>query len=350
MTAAALLRHLLFLAALAGLSAMAVRAMIQLRVLDHPGERKAHNDPTPKGGGVGVVVAFMVGVAALYQFAQFSRLADPYFRGLILASAGIAVVAFLDDLNDWPFLPKLLAQLAAALVAVVTGLDVRVYHLPFVGPVDIGWLGVPATLVWILFVTNAVNFIDGLNGLASGASMIAAMFLAGIAAHEGAWFVYFAALLLVAGIAGFLPFNFPRARIFMGDVGSQFCGFVLAILGVAAARFEGVELSFLLVPMLLSGVLFDVAFTLARRALAGERLTQAHRAHLYQIAHRSGISATTVTLIEWGFAVFGGLCAIAFVAAPVRLKPLIALLPLVPQLIWVAYVRHRAVHAGVAVW
>ena len=129
----------------------------------------------------------------------------------------------------------------------------------------------PVTLFWILFATNAMNFIDGLNGLASGVSVIACAALAVIAASLGGWFVYFASLLLAAGLLGFLPFNFPRARIFMGDVGSQFCGFVLAVLAVVAGRFEGVELSALLVPMLLFGVLFDVAFTLLRRAACRRR-------------------------------------------------------------------------------
>ena len=147
------------------------------------------------------------------------------------------------------------------------------------------------TLGWILFATNAMNFIDGLNGLASGVAAIAGLFLALIAALAGGWFVYFAALLLAAGLIGFIPFNFPRARIFMGDVGSQFCGFVLAVLGVAASRFESVEMSFLLVPLLLSGVLYDVAFTLGRRILAGERVTVAHRGHLYQVANRAGMTA-----------------------------------------------------------
>src|SRR6185312_7098565 len=120
----------------------------------------------------------------------------------------------------------------------------------------------------------------------------------------GGWFVYFASLLLAAGLIGFLPFNFPRARIFMGDVGSQFCGFVLAVLGIAASRFESVEMSFLLVPLLLSGVLYDVAFTLVRRALAGENVARAHRGHLYQVAHRAGMRPVTVTSVHWGFAVW----------------------------------------------
>jgi UDP-GlcNAc:undecaprenyl-phosphate GlcNAc-1-phosphate transferase len=342
MTLAALLRHLAFAAAMAGLSAACVRAMIAARVMDAPNGRKAHDRPTPKGGGVGIVVAFLVGTAILYGFAEFSRLAQPYFLGLIGASAAIAAVAFLDDIKDWSFVVKLAAQVLAALVAVGTGLYVRDYNLPYVGTLDLGWIGAVATLVWILFATNAMNFIDGLNGLASGVALIAACYLAGIAASQGGWFVYFASLLLVAGIAGFLPFNFPRARIFMGDVGSQFCGFVLAMLGVAASRFDTVEMSFLLVPMLLSGVLFDVAFTLVRRTLAGQPPIHAHRGHLYQVAHKSGMSAVAVALVHWLFCALGGLACLAFIAAPSPWKPFIPLALLPPQLIWLGLVAGLA--------
>jgi UDP-GlcNAc:undecaprenyl-phosphate GlcNAc-1-phosphate transferase len=181
-------------------------------------------------------------------------------------------------------------------------------------------------------------------------ALIACAFLAYIAARQGGWFVYFTALLLASGLLGFLPFNFPRARIFMGDVGSQFCGFVLAVLGVAASRFEGVEMSFVLVPMLLSGVLFDVAFTLARRALAGQALTRPHRSHLYQVAQRAGMDARIVTLVHWGFALFGGLACLVFLAAPPLLKPAVVLLPLLPQLFWIAYVALRAHNASLASW
>ena len=350
MTLAAVLRHLAFAAGLAVLSAAIVRAMIAARLLDRPDPRKVHTQDTPKGGGVGVVVAFLVGVAVLYRFAEFARLADPYFLGVIEASVAIAIVALLDDIYDWKFTVKLAAQITAAVVAVGSGIYVSNYRIPNVGPLYIGWLGTPVTVLWLLFCTNAMNFIDGLDGLAGGVALIAACFLAGIAAAHGGWFAYFASLLLAAGLVGFLPFNFPRARIFMGDVGSQFCGFTLAILAVVASRLSDVELSFLLVPMLLSGVLFDVAFTLVRRMLAGERLTEPHRGHLYQVAQRSGLPARTVTLVHWSFAVFGGVCALLFLAAPSADKPLVPLLTLLPQLAWLFLVARNAQHAGIARW
>lgn len=350
MTLIAFLRHLLFCAGLAGVSALVVRATIDARVMDRPNSRSAHTRPTPKGGGIGVVVAFMLGIGVLYGFAEFSRIAEPYFRGVILAAFAIAVVSFLDDLRDWPFSVKLAAQMLAAGAAIASGLYVSDIRVPFWGAVPLGWAGPVATLCWILFATNAMNFIDGLNGLTAGVTLVACGFLAAIAQSQAGWFVYFAAMVLGAGVVGFLPFNYPRARIFLGDVGSQFCGFVLAMLGVAAARFGAVEMSLLLVPMLLSGVLFDVAFTLVRRAINGDRITQGHRSHLYQIAHRAGMDARWIAAVHWGFAAVGGVVAIGFVAAPPVLKPALPLVLLFPQMLWLAYVLLRSRQAEIGAW
>lgn len=346
----AFLKHLIFCSVLAGLSALVVRGMIEVGVMDAPDARKMHTRAVPKGGGVGVVVAFVAGMVVLYAFASFSRVADGYFRGVILASVGIAVVAWLDDWRQWPFTVKLAGQVGAGLLAVGSGLYVSAVNVPVLGAVELGWWGPVATLCWILFATNAMNFIDGLNGLAAGVSALAALALAGIAAAYGGWFVYFAGLLLAAGLVGFLPFNFPRARIFLGDVGSQFCGFVLAVLAVAAGRFQGVELSVLLVPMLLFGVLWDVAFTLVRRLMAGERVWQAHRGHLYQIANRAGMPAVAVTLVHWGFVVWGGVCCVAFLRSGGVVRAGIPLLVLPIQAVWTGYVIWRASRVGVGRW
>src|ERR1700722_16484299 len=350
MTYAALLRHLAAGMGLALFSALVVRAMISLRVMDTPEARKVHDRPTPKGGGVGIVAAFLVGLLLLYYFAEFARLAREYFVGVIAAAFAIAFVAFLDDLFDWSFKVKLGVQALAALVAVGTGIYVHDYAVPYVGAVYIGWIGLPLTMAWLLFTTNAVNFIDGLNGLAGGVVLIASAFLAVFSALYGGWFCYAASGLLGAGLLGFLPFNFPRARIFMGDVGSQFCGFMIAVLGVVASRFDGAELSFLLVPLLLSGVLYDVAFTLVRRFLAGENITQPHRGHLYQIAHRSGVRAVIVSLVHWGFALLGGLCCVLFLCLTAEWKPLALALAVAPQLLWMWFVVVRARRAGIRRW
>ena len=341
MTAALLAKHLAFAAAIAVFSGLIVRLMTRAGVMDLPDARKAHDRPVPKGGGVGVVAAFMAGMLVLY-WREPMLVQETPLRALVIAAAAIAAVAFLDDVKSWSFRVKLGAQLVAATVAVAGGLVVDTLNLPLLGPVPLGWAGAPLTVCWILYATNAMNFIDGLNGLAAGSAALASAALAGIAAAQGGVFAYVAALLLAAGLIGFLPFNFPRARIFLGDVGSQFAGFLLAILAIAAGRFQNVELSILLVPMLLFGILYDVAFTLLRRLLAGEHVTQAHRSHLYQIAHRSGMPATTVTLVHWGFVLWGALCCALFLHGTGLARAALPLLVIPPQLAWTAYVAHRA--------
>jgi UDP-GlcNAc:undecaprenyl-phosphate GlcNAc-1-phosphate transferase len=342
MSAAALLTHLVLAALLAGVSAVIVRAMIRVGTLDHPGARSSHVVPTPKGGGVGIVVSFSIGTLALYLGADHARIPNLPFLGFLAAGLCIAAVSYADDTLDMSFAIKLAAQLGAAIVAMACGIVLRVVHLPWLGAIDVGWFGWPITGAWILFVTNAVNFIDGLNGLASGSVGIACAFITVIAWSQGDGFVFVAALMLAAGIAGFLPFNFPRARIFMGDVGSQFCGFTIAVLGVLAGRFGAPTLSVLLVPALLFGILFDVAFTLARRLMAGDRLVQAHRSHLYQVAQRSGMSAAHVTLVHWAMVLWGGACCLA----PGR--PIV--LVIIPQLAWLAFVTAKARRVRLGRW
>lgn len=342
----AVLRHLAFAAALALLSAAAVRAMIAWPILDHPNARSSHVRPTPRGGGVGVVLAFVVGMAVLYVAAAFARLPPPQFIGVIAAAVAIAGVSLWDDVADLRFSVKLAAQAIAALVAIGSGLVLERVALPVWGEVPLGWIGVGLTLFWIVGCTNAINFMDGLDGLVGGSVFLASVILCVIAGQEGGWFVYAASLFLAAGLAGFLPFNLHPARIFMGDVGSQFLGFVMAVLAVAAARFDAAQISFLIVPLLLFGLLFDAGFTLLRRAAMGERVAAAHRTHLYQMAQRSGLGVRAVAAVHWGFVLFNGLLAWAFLELPVGSKPMVVLPALAVQAAWLAYVVRRMRRAG----
>ncbi|MBR0684111.1 undecaprenyl/decaprenyl-phosphate alpha-N-acetylglucosaminyl 1-phosphate transferase [Roseomonas eburnea] len=342
----AVLRHLAFAAGLALLSAAVVRLMIAWPILDHPNARSSHTRPTPRGGGVGVVLAFVVGMAVLYAGAAFARLPPPQFLGVIGAAIAIAGVSLWDDMKDLRFAVKLAAQAAAALVAIGSGLVLDRVALPWLGEVPLGWVGVPLTLFWIVGCTNALNFMDGLDGLVGGSVFLAAVILCVVAGDQGGWFVYAAALLLAAGLAGFLPFNLHPARIFMGDVGSQFLGFVMAVLAVAAAGFDAAQISFLIVPLLLFGLLFDAAFTLVRRALAGERVAAAHRTHLYQMAQRSGLGVRTVAAVHWGFVLFHGALVALFLHLPPGAKPLVALPALAVQLAWLGIVARRVRRAG----
>jgi UDP-GlcNAc:undecaprenyl-phosphate GlcNAc-1-phosphate transferase len=347
MLLSAVLNHLGFAALLALLSAGAVRLMIAFPILDHPNARSAHVRPTPRGGGVGVVLAFVTGMLVLFLTARYARIAETQFLGVIAAAVAIAGVALVDDMRDLSARFRLLAQCGAALVAVASGLVVTRLAIPYVGVVDLGLAGPLLTLLWIVGCTNAVNFMDGLDGLVGGTLLIVAAALAVIAAVEAGWFVYAAALFLAAGFAGFLPFNLHPARIFMGDVGSQFAGFVLAVLAVAASRFDGQQLSFLIVPLLMFGLLFDAGFTLARRALMRERLAEGHRTHLYQLAQRSGVPVRMVAAAHWSFAAWHAGLAALFLSAPPGSKWLVVLPALAVQLLWLGYVVVRMRRAGI---
>jgi UDP-GlcNAc:undecaprenyl-phosphate GlcNAc-1-phosphate transferase len=347
METTAFLEHLSFAAFLAMLSAMVVRLMIAFPILDEPNHRSAHRNPTPRGGGLGVVLAFVAGMLVLYLAADLARIAERQFLGVILAAVAIAAVALWDDVSDLSARLRLAAQVAAALVAVASGLVVTQVALPWIGVVPLGWLGPVLTLVWIVGCTNAVNFMDGLDGLVGGTLLVVAAALCWIASMQGGWFVYAAALFLAAGFAGFLPFNLHPARIFMGDVGSQFAGFMMAVLAVAAARFDAQQLSFLIVPLLMFGLLFDAGFTLLRRAAMRDRLAEGHRTHLYQIAHRAGVAVRVVAALHWGFAAFHAVLAAAFLALPPALKPFVVLPALAVQVTWLLYVMRRMRAAGI---
>jgi UDP-GlcNAc:undecaprenyl-phosphate GlcNAc-1-phosphate transferase len=342
-----LLQHLGFALLLALVSAGVVRLMMAVRILDHPNERSSHKRATPRGGGLGVVVAFVLGMTVLFQVGRFARVEDAQFLGVIGAALAIAGVAMVDDVRSLSARFRLLAQAAAALVAVGSGLVIERLAIPWVGVVELGWFGPVLTLVWIVGCTNAVNFMDGLDGLVGGALLIVCAALAAIAVDQGGWFVYAASLFLAAGFAGFLPFNWHPAKIFMGDVGSQFAGFMLAVLAVGAAGFDGQQVSFLIVPLLMFGLLFDAAFTLARRAVQGARLSEGHRTHLYQLAQRSGMGVRAVALTQWGFAGFHAALAVLFLQLPSPTKPFVVLPALAVQLAWLAYVARRMRGAGV---
>jgi len=315
--------------------------MIRVGALDHPVARSSHAAPTPKGGGVGIAASYAAGTLwLLYICTVPASVLVPLGAALLLA-----LVSYVDDVRQGPFVLKLGAQIAAAVVVIAAGdsftfVDLAGWHLHLPA-----WIGLPLTLAWVLFVTNAVNFIDGLNGLASGSVLVACVAVAGGSpAASGA-----AALPLAAGIAGFLPFNYPRARIFMGDVGSQLCGFVAADLAVRAA---GVGVAALIIPLALMPILADVAFTLVRRARAGDRLTEAHRGHLYQVANRAGMAAWVVAAIYWAMAAWGAGCGLlaGYSGGGLATSVVALAASLIPMAAWLRWVATESKRAGITKW
>jgi len=312
-----------------------VRRMIRIGTLDHPVERSSHTTPTPKGGGVGIVAATLLGSLAVAPSSPADRIA-------LAGALALAAFSYLDDLRSRGFALKLAVQSAAACGAVAAGWRAADLVLPGLPALHLGAAGAILALGWMLFVTNAFNFIDGLNGLASGSALIATVALAAAGGPP------VPALPLAAGIAGFLPLNYPRARIFMGDVGSQFCGFLLAAMAVAGAPTPRIVL---ILPLALAPILLDAAFTLLRRARAGERITQPHRGHLYQVAQRAGVPAWRVAAIYWAMAAWGAICGtLAGQTATARATPLAIAASTLPLLLWGRYTARKAQQAGITRW
>jgi UDP-N-acetylmuramyl pentapeptide phosphotransferase/UDP-N-acetylglucosamine-1-phosphate transferase len=329
-------------------AALMVAGAIRLGVLDHPGHRSSHTRPTPKGGGIGVVAAFVVAVP-MARLLHGQAALTPAIAGLLAATLLLGAISWLDDVYQWPPSLKLAAQVAASILVVATG----PHPTGFAIPIGDDMLSVAA----LIFLTNAVNFMDGLNGLASGSILLACLVIGGLAQGTSLAGLGDMALVLAAALAGFLPFNFPAARIFMGDVGSQSCGLLMGAFGLAAAAgppllgtgglgMEGLGMGagmVIAVPLLMSGLIYDVGYTLLRRWRNGARLVESHREHLYQLATRSGISPVMVTLVQWAFVLWGGMTAL--LTQQGRTGPAVALLlVLLPQLGWTGIVRARLRH------
>ncbi|WP_459773099.1 glycosyltransferase family 4 protein [Asaia astilbis] len=323
----------------AGISAALIRHMIRVGVMDIPGHRSSHTRPTPKGGGIGIVIAFLL----IFPISQLLSRGDLPGAALLLPLMAVALLAlfsWLDDIHSYRAALKLGVQGLAALM-ILLGLASGYFDVHTSSVLPALFFGVVG-FCWLVYVTNAINFIDGINGLAAGSMALSALIVAAIFHKAGLEGLGHAALVLSACLIAFLPFNFPRARIFMGDVGSQGAGLALSWLGIEAALRTPHPL---IVAFLLSGILYDVSFTLVRRALAGDPLAQAHRSHLYQLATRTGISPVFVSLLYWSFVLWGGLICVQDWPLGLRLGLLLA-----PQLLWTLFVVRRARTAFLGKW
>ena len=305
------LRHILFAIVIIGISALVTMLLIRrLRIFDVPNERSSHTRITPRGGGIAIVAAFLVGISLIHLIGDKSPIYTPYFLGFLGATFVIGALSLYDDFRHVSFKIKFAGHILAVVAAMISGIVIDVTHLPFFGEVRWGWGAYPLTLLWVFGLTNAYNFIDGLDGLATSTAVIAAGFLAFISFQQGSFFIYLASLTLAAASFGFLIFNWSPAKIFMGDVGSTFLGFTFAVMAVIAARYDHSHTSLFVLPLLLFHFIFDTMFTFFRRLLAGEHVFTAHRSHLYQLLNRLGYSHKTVALIYSSMAICQGFAAV----------------------------------------
>jgi len=265
----------------------------RLGVVAHPGGRRVHSRPTPLMGGVGMYLGFIsavVVVASFYPGLSF----DFQVIGVLVCASLVALVGVVDDKFELPGWVQAATILVAAFLLTRFGVRVLYVTNPFQGGhlLVLGLWSVPLTMLWVLMVTKAVDCMDGLDGLAAGISAIAGATLMLMALRSGPRFEMSSvmAAALTGGALGFLRYNYPPAKIFMGTVGAQFLGFTLAAISVAGA-FKIATLVAVAAPVLVLGVpLFDTTFVVLKRAASGKKIHEADTSHLHHRLLDKGLS------------------------------------------------------------
>lgn len=294
------------------LSVVAIRRLaLRHKLLDIPNDRSSHTAPTPRGGGLAIVIVVLIGLPLLaWAIGNFEWKAVAVYAAL---GALIAALGWVDDRRSLSARARLIAQMVVAVFAVAGLGYFAEARLPLIGIMHLGWLGIPLTFLWIVGLTNAYNFMDGIDGLAAGQAVVAGLLWA-IAGWGDAFTLTAALGLIVAAAAlGFLPHNWPPARIFMGDVASGFLGFSFAVLPLLAAQTGQEDGRALIAGASFVGLfIFDAGLTFLRRLLRGENVLEAHRSHLYQRLVKKGYSHRAVTTLYLILASLCGGCGLVY--------------------------------------
>jgi UDP-GlcNAc:undecaprenyl-phosphate GlcNAc-1-phosphate transferase len=308
-----------FLAAIvcgAGLTPAVRWLALRHGALDHArSSRKLHGRPIPRLGGLAIVAAFYAPLVALFFVnSDVGRRfwASPE-RALALIAGGLAIAALgvYDDLRGADAKKKFIVQFAVAAGMYAAGFRIDQIANPWGEPVQLGWLALPFTMLWIAGVINAMNLIDGLDGLAGGVALIAITTMFAIAAVRGHPLMVLFTAALAGSVIGFLFYNFNPASIFMGDTGSMFLGFVLATTAIQTNQKASTAVA-IVVPIVALGVpIVDTLLAMARRAARGAPIFSADRGHIHHRLLDLGLSHRQTVLVLYGTSVVLGCVALA---------------------------------------
>lgn len=269
--------------------------------------RRMHDHPIPRLGGLAIALSFLL---TAFLFVRM----DPQMEGILLGSLVILVLGIVDDCITLKAVPKLIVQIFAAMVVVQHGCTIRFLTDPFSAApgtyFDLGILAGPVTVFWIVLMTNAVNFIDGLDGLAVGVSSIAATSMLVIALLVSEENVAVILACLLGSCLGFIPYNFNPAKIFMGDTGSTFLGFILATMSIQGLFKMYAVISFA-VPFLILGIpFFDITFAIIRRLWKHQNPMEADRGHIHHRLIDMGFSQKQTVAITYTLTGLLGVAAV----------------------------------------
>lgn len=277
--------------------------------LDMPGERRLHAAPTPRGGGIGIVGAGIVAAGLAFATAEPTR-------SMILVIALLwalpnGVMGVWDDAHPMRHRTKLAIQFAAATASAMSGLAVDRIAVPVWGELVLGPASVPFTVLWLVWMANAFNFMDGLDALAAGCAIIFCVAFGAMALGGDAPAFALLPAALLGGMAGFLRFNRPPARIFMGDGGSLYAGATLGGMAVVLTHPSAGDVPFIACLLALGSFLWDTTYTLVWRTFAGVA-HKPHTTHLFQRLVLAGWTHTRVRVLFYGLSVTSGIAAIAY--------------------------------------
>ena len=298
------------------LTPLVKRFAYRVGAVDRPNYRKVHARIMPRLGGLAIFGSFLIGYFILRPVDPISNAVEPAFipitTAIIIGAFIIIITGVFDDMLEITAKAKLLGQLLAASIVVIGGgLEISFINLPFGGEIDFGYFSIPLTIIWIIAITNAINLIDGLDGLAAGVSSIALITLSIMAFIMGDIFVMSTAAILAASSLGFLFYNFHPAKIFMGDTGALFLGFMISVL--ALMGFKNVTMVALIIPVIMLGVpISDTFFAIVRRVREKQPISAADKSHLHHCLLNIGFSHSQTVLIIYGIAALFGLAALLF--------------------------------------
>ncbi len=279
---------------------------IKIKAVDVPKDnRRMHKTPIPRMGGLAIFVGFLV--ASLL----FIPLGGE-FRAILIGALILIVVGIIDDVVALDAKLKFVAQTVAALIPVLAGVRIHGFANPFAMDhyTTLGVLSIPISVIWIVGITNSVNFIDGLDGLACGVSTIATVTMFAIAVLFGETYMAIILAALAGACLGFLPYNMNPAKIFMGDTGSMFLGYILATISIQGLFKFYAMISFAVPFIILSLPIFDTGFAIVRRLLKGQSPLQADRGHVHHRLIDLGFDQKQSVAILYAFSALMGLTAV----------------------------------------
>jgi len=263
------------------------RGALTMGAVDEPGARRVHTRRIPRLGGIAIVMGFFVPGVVLFGFgthaARIFVASSHITLGLVVGGTLVAAAGFVDDVRGLGAKRKLLLQMAAGAVAYACHMRIEAIELPGMGIYKLGWLALPVTVAWIVATINALNLIDGLDGLAAGVTFFACVTNFVIAMLTGNFYIELVSAALGGAVVGFLFYNFNPAQIFMGDSGSMFLGFVLGAASLMGAGSQkSSTLIAIIVPILALGLpIMDMLITIARRFLERRSIFAADRGHIH---------------------------------------------------------------------